>query len=86
MKLIIDIPEETYEALVINQYCGSKSNLENMIVNGTPLPKGHGRLIDISPYEKFYNPSIVYETENDVHEKYINTIPTIIEAEGSDAE
>lgn len=37
MQIVIDIPEETYKALVINQYCGSKSNLENIIVNGTPL-------------------------------------------------
>lgn len=45
MELVIKIPEETYKALVINQYCGSKSDLENIIVNGTPLPK-HGKLID----------------------------------------
>lgn len=52
MKLVINIPEETYEALVINQYCGSKSNLENIIVNGTPLPEGHGRLGDLDALEK----------------------------------
>lgn len=46
MKIVVDIPKETYEALVINQYCGSKSNLENIIVNGIPLPEHHGDLID----------------------------------------
>lgn len=48
MKIVIDIPEEAYKALVINQYYGSKSNLENIILNGKPLPKGHGRLMIIS--------------------------------------
>lgn len=45
IELVINIPKETYKALVINQYCGSKSDLESIIVNGTPLPE-HGRLID----------------------------------------
>ena len=51
MKLVIDIPENTYkriQALAINDYfehdiCGYSMQ---RIANGTPLPKGHGRLID----------------------------------------
>ena len=46
MEIIINIPEETYKALVINQYCGSKSDLENIIIKGTPLPAAHGKIID----------------------------------------
>ena len=49
MKLIIDIPEEIY-----NNACAA-NNTWNMrmagfvcsaIANGTPLPKGHGRILD----------------------------------------
>ena len=51
MKLMIDIPENTYkqiQALARNGYfehdiCG---NSMRRIANGVPLPKGHGRLID----------------------------------------
>ena len=44
MKLIIDIPEEEYEKI---KTCTSPMVwTEHLIKNGTPLPKGHGRLID----------------------------------------
>ena len=46
MKIVIDIPKETYEALVINQYWGSKSDLENIIVNGTPLKETDMSTVD----------------------------------------
>ncbi len=48
IELVIKIPEEDYEGLkrkdkfndmYVNYY-------EKLIVHGTPLPKGHGRLID----------------------------------------
>lgn len=60
MKLIIDISEETYNEVCWRglQLCprGDKE-LVNAIKNGTPLPKGHGDLIDRKallnrPYEK----------------------------------
>lgn len=53
MKVVIDIPEEEYEICLSH-----RESIENMIrvhkcfsleyavINGTPLPKGHGRLID----------------------------------------
>lgn len=44
MEIVIKIPDEAYELLK------SKPTLDNMaesiIANGTPLPKGHGDLID----------------------------------------
>jgi len=47
MKLIIDIPEEVYRSIQDNDYCGiSNADMYNAVKNGTPLPKGHGRLID----------------------------------------
>ena len=80
MQIVIEISKETYEALVINQYCGSKSNLENIIVNGTPLPKHHGRLIDA---DDLYENTEICHSDIDgyacVRWKDINDAPTIIE-------
>ena len=48
MKLIIDIDEDVYKLFTGNGQGMKvvKFNLENALKNGTPLPKGHGRLID----------------------------------------
>ena len=58
--------------------------LREAFKNGKPLPKGHGRLIDISEYEKYFNTAITYDDGNHIHVVYTNIIPTIIE--GSDSE
>ena len=80
MQMLIDIPKETYEALMINQYCGSKSELENIIVNGTPLPEHHGRLIDaddIRVIELEDSLHIIRHEKGDDIDVYIDA-PTII--------
>ena len=50
MKIVIDIPKEEYEYLIKEHAykpCGfGEEYYEVIIANGTPLPKGHGRLID----------------------------------------
>lgn len=53
MKLIIDIPDEVLESKHYCRYFGAWSvKLSETIENGTPLPKGHGRLIDADAYRK----------------------------------
>ena len=47
MKLVIDIPEEEYEEILSSEDCGLHT-LTRAVANGTPLPKGHGDLIDRS--------------------------------------
>lgn len=42
MQIVINIPDEKYERLVYL----SDVDLKKYIKKGTPLPKGHGRLID----------------------------------------
>ena len=71
MKLIIDIPEEVCKEIKADYngsdvlYCGVKF--------GTPLPKGHGRLIDADELIKDYgNPDI---------ELLVNNMPTIVESD-----
>lgn len=48
MKIVIDIPESQYEYLskIANAGHEPLGYFERVIMRGTPLPKGHGRLID----------------------------------------
>lgn len=52
MKLIIDIPEEDYNFVKKQVADGITNPLKMRIANGTPLPKGHGRLIDADELTK----------------------------------
>ena len=82
IELVIKIPENTYrqiQALARNGYfehdiCG---NSMRRIANGTPLPKGHGRLIDADALKN--------EWKNGFHKKIVDALmddaPTIIEAD-----
>ena len=64
------------------------------VVNGTPLPKGHGRLIDISKIDKDRREScnpIIYLTIDGQYTEaisldYLNDLPTIIEEDKSESE
>ena len=47
MKIVIDIDDRLYGSILLNCVYGYPS-LTKAIKNGTPLPKGHGRLIDES--------------------------------------
>lgn len=93
MELIIKIPEDSYKAT-----CNSTMlppDVENVvqgIKNGTPLPKGHGRLIDIGKIDEDRiqgdNP-IIYLTTNGQYIEaigldYLNNLPTIIKADKED--
>lgn len=76
MKIVIDIPEDLYEVVKedgIPLYKEERKVLADAIANGTPLPKGHGRLIDAD-----------YKVSSDG--RTIDTVcghiaPTIIEAD-----
>lgn len=87
MQVVVNIHDEAYKGLMERnrwfgmevQYCGE--SFASYIRCGTPLPKGHGRLIDISPYEEYFNTEISYDDGNHIHTKYTNLISTIIDAE-----
>ena len=62
MKIVIDIPEERYKdiqriAWVQLEYHHFKT-AEQIITNGTPLPKGHGALKDADAIRKTISESI----------------------------
>lgn len=87
MQYIIDIPEhmkKSYEDMI--NHCDYKTFeipriVVQSIANGTPLPKGHGRLIDADKLQKsdlapepWYSPMWAYS------EYEVEDAPTIIEA------
>lgn len=50
MQIVIDVPEDYYK--VIKEIPAEQSTADMLIIrNGTPLPKGHGRLIDADELE-----------------------------------
>lgn len=90
IELIIKIPEETYIHLCNGGNIGASLLIENAIKNGTPLPKGHGRLGDLDELTQ----RITNYVEHNEHmmdeltllqEKFIlegiKNTPTIIEAD-----
>ena len=53
IELVIKISKKLYEDIKKHGLCGYCSDREivsEAIANGTPLPKGHGRLIDADAY------------------------------------
>jgi len=91
MQLIIDIPEEKYNTIKNKMYCGIYDvGVYEAIINGTPLPKGHGRIVDIGKIDEDRidaDSPIIYLTINGEYTEavsldYLNSLPTIVESEG----
>jgi len=87
MKVVIDITEEDYLNLIKTDENGEKEIPLGLLMSlwdcvkykCTPLPKGHGRLIDADAYVKEYG---CYGYLLDIDIDYFNkVIPTIIEAD-----
>ena len=77
MQVVIDIPEDRYQAIKSArrvEYVVDTYTVGIAIADGTPLPKGHGRLIDadvvVDGMEENYELCIA-----------VNDTPTIIEAD-----
>ena len=87
MKLVIEIPDGYDLTMIQNGSIASKQIL-NAVKNGTPLPKGHGRLIDADALE--YDITSL-ESDSDVQFECIDKqdiadAPTIIEADNAESE
>ena len=78
MEIVIKIPDVQYENMAKIANAGKEplGYFERVIMCGTPLPKGHGRLIDADAVDTRYSDPEVGEILDDA--------PTIIE--GSEAE
>lgn len=77
MQIVIDIDEEIYNRIISwkeNTICDSENPyIAKAIKNGTPLPKGHGDLIDV-------NRKITVPVYDEEHEEYDDMVLTVLEA------
>lgn len=95
MKYVIDIPEDVKKAFdeatkddLYGCYYDANSVIGKAIKNGTPLPKGHGRLIDADALKK---EAVVCPTVGNAEVPLLDIMdvdcsPTIIQADKEGAE
>jgi hypothetical protein len=94
MQIIVNIPEEEYN--IIKKSNAPMSWAEHLIKNGTPLPKGHGRLKDFDKIE-WYGCTTDFDCpfrhldckdceRAECDKTQVDEIPTIIEADRSEEE
>ena len=79
MQVVIDITEKMYEdCKVRNTLHYSPYDFSSMIVNGTILPKGHGRLIDADniSFSQFFDAGDYSQAKRGIY-----NAPTIVEAD-----
>ena len=81
IELVIKIPEEEYKNICLMSKDGIGMALYDWIAHGTPLPKGHGRLIDADAlnFNADYNEPLISKLDFDC-------APTIIEADKAESE
>ena len=80
IELVIKIPEEDFERCK-KRFQMRINIMGDAIANGTPLPKGHGRLIDADAlnFNADYNEPLISKLDFDC-------APTIIEADNAESE
>lgn len=77
IELVIKIPEDEYNIAKYGQYGNINVDIvRKAIANGTPLPKGHDRLIEAKRLKEVFRRNTGY----DYHD-LIDNAPTIIEAD-----
>lgn len=78
MEIVIKISDEDYEYLKTH----NKHGLYSSILNGTPLPKGHGALIDVDDLREDFKASkkISFAERMDIS-CIVDHADTIIEAD-----
>jgi hypothetical protein len=89
IELVIKLPEKAYKHIMSMQFCipglrSGKSLLEEIlkaIRTGTPLPKGHGRLIDADAIEYWKNDRPDEIGYHFAPKYIIDDAPTIIETD-----
>ena len=86
MKIVVDIPDEEYESYALAITFGMGSTAIRRILDGKPLPKGHGALKDATTLKKMFE-----DKEGDDFTAFhfydaIDDCPTIIEADKEGAE
>ena len=90
IELVIKIPEDVYKKIVADKYA-IYDKMFYSIKNGTPLPKGHGRLIDygyvVDAIDDWVNAEEYrYTNATEYLRKRVANTPTIIEADKAESE
>ena len=89
VKVVIEILEDDYKNLMLyKDHSDGRSWAEIAIIDGTILPKGHGRLIDVDDLLTSERPKGIADDvwkESHIY-KLLSNEPTIIEAERSNDE
>ena len=82
MEIVIDIDSYVLEHCKRHVKEHYANNIEEAIANGTPLPKGHGRLIDADYLREDFKASkkISFAERMDIS-CIVDHVPTIIEAD-----
>lgn len=93
MKLVIDISDKTYEIIrdmmyFYNPQRSGRAETKEIITaikQGTPLPKGHGRLIDADTLYREIETDGWFDSDDEYYggglEDIVLNAPTIIEAD-----
>lgn len=84
MQIVIDIHEAIYEDAINHIPTGLSPYIDEAIRNGTPLPKGHGRLIDADKLHHCECKGNFSECDTCLDDdlcNLVNDAPTIIEAD-----
>ena len=84
MKILIDIPNWLYNAIQEHREPIYSQSLGEAVRDGTPLPKGHGRLIDADDLIQEF--SVVSSRPIKSQLYILKEAPTIIEADKSESE
>jgi hypothetical protein len=83
MQIVVNIPDKTYKYFAQGlRFADDVEMAIVAIVDGTPLPKGHGAIKDVSQIEIPMCEDRAYETWVQVA---INSAPTIIEKDKENA-
>lgn len=81
MKLVINIHEKDYQSILNSGQV--PYSVVYAIMNGTPLPKGHGRLIDADVVDdNIYDLTRSMDLNYGQIIKVVDDAPTIIESDG----
>ena len=86
MEIVIKIPDKKYEALKMlgSATIGLRLGVvEKAIINGTPLPKGHGKIVDLNDVVEAGSPLYCGDREIGFTIDFveINDIPVLVEAD-----
>ena len=86
MKIVIDIKDDNYYDIIGDALIGEFTTREviNAVKDGTPLPKGHGRLIDADAL--IQELSVVSSRPVKSQLYILREAPTIIEADKVESE